>query len=319
MSKRASPTLVGGFVVGAVTIAVAALMVFSSGRLFRDRYPFVAYFSGSVSGLRSGAPVKFKGVEVGQVTGVWIDLGGRIAEENAIPVVFEIYQDRVRARGAEAELGDQEYIDGTIAAGLRAQLLTESLVTGRLYVSLDIHPGSPEIFRGGPETPYPEVPSLPTPFQEFQQQAAEFIAKFEAIDLESLSKSLDDALSGMSDFINSPKLADAVASLDNTLKATNKAVAELETLLEDSDAQILPIVASFDSTRTAADKTLAEAQATLEGIRVLLEPGSPLIHRLDAALKDISETAQAMQALADFLERNPGALVRGRQVNEEKQ
>jgi paraquat-inducible protein B len=294
MSTRASPTLVGAFVVGAVTITVAGLMIFSSGRLFRDRYPFVAYFTGSVSGLRNGAPVKFKGVEVGQVTGVWIDLGGRIAEENAIPVVFEIYQDRVRARGAEVDLS-------------------------RLYVSLDLHPGSPEIFRGGPETPYPEVPSLPTPFQELQQQAAEFIAKFEAIDIESLSRSLDDALTGMSDFINSPVLADAVASLDNTLKDTNKAVAKLEILLEDIDAQILPMAANFDSTRTAADKTLAEAKATLEGIKVLLEPGSPLTYRLDAALKDISETAQAMQALADYLERNPGALVRGRQVNEEIQ
>jgi paraquat-inducible protein B len=319
MSRRASPTLVGAFVVGAVTIAVSGLMVFSSGRLFRDRYPFVAYFAGSVSGLRNGAPVKFKGVEVGQVTGVWIDLGGRIAEANAIPVTFEIYQDRVRERGGEADLGNPEWIDGVIALGLRAQLLTESLVTGRLYVSLDLHPGSPAILRGGPETPYPEVPSLPTPFQEFQQQAAEFIAKFKAIDLESLSKSLDDALTGMSDFINSPKLADAVASLDNTLQATNEAVVELDNLLEDIDTQILPMAASFDSTRTAADITLAEAQATLEGIRVLLEPGSPLTYRLDAALKDISETARAMQALADYLERNPGALVRGRQVNEEKQ
>jgi paraquat-inducible protein B len=319
MSTRASPTLVGAFVVGAVTITVAGLMIFSSGRLFRDRYPFVAYFTGSVSGLRNGAPVKFKGVEVGQVTGVWIDLGGRIAEENAIPVVFEIYQDRVRARGAEVDLSSQDWIDGVIANGLRAQLLAESLVTGRLYVSLDLHPGSPEIFRGGPETPYPEVPSLPTPFQELQQQAAEFIAKFEAIDIESLSRSLDDALTGMSDFINSPVLADAVASLDNTLKDTNKAVAKLEILLEDIDAQILPMAANFDSTRTAADKTLAEAKATLEGIKVLLEPGSPLTYRLDAALKDISETAQAMQALADYLERNPGALVRGRQVNEEIQ
>jgi paraquat-inducible protein B len=318
MSTRASPTLVGAFVVGAVTIAVAGLMVFSSGRLFRDRYPFVAYFTGSVSGLRSGSPVKFKGVEVGQVTGVWIDIGGRVAEENAIPVVFEIYQDRVRERGGEADLGNQEWIDDVIELGFRAQLLTESLVTGRLYVSLDIHPGSPAIFRGGPETPYPEVPSLPTPMEEFQQQAAEFLTKLKAVDFESLSTSLDDALTGMSDFMNSPKLADAVASLDNTLQTTNKAVAELDNLLADIDSQILPMAASFDSTRTAADKTLAEAQAPLEGIRVLLEPGSPLAYRLDAALKDISETAQALRALADYLERNPGALVRGRQVNEEK-
>ena len=93
----------------------------------------------------------------------------------------------------------------------------------------------------------------------------------------------------------------------------------LETLLISLEAEVVPVAANIDSTRNAATATFHEAQATLEQIRILLEPGSPLTHSLEQALTELSSAAQALQAFADYLERNPGALVRGREVTEEKQ
>ncbi len=320
MSSKVSPTLIGGFVVGAITLGVAGLMFFSSGQLFRKSEPFVLFFEGSVSGLRSGAPVKFKGVEVGQVTGVYLDLGRSEDDtEYAIPVTIELYEDRLRDRGAQVNLDDPDWIATTIEAGVRGQLLTESLVTGRLYVALDIHPGSPAIYRGGPDAPYPEIPTLPTPLEEIQRKASEFIAKLQTIEIDSLMLALTETFQGTNRLVNSPKLADAVASLDNSLKNADAAVVRLEELLASLQVEVAPVAANIDSTRTAATATLREAQSTLAQIRVLLEPGSPLTYRLENALTELSAAAQALQAFADYLERNPGALVRGREVTEEKQ
>ncbi len=320
MSNKVSPTLIGGFVVGAITLGVAGLIFFGSGPLFRKSESFVLFFDGSVSGLRTGAPVKFKGVEVGEVTGVFLDLGQ--SEDNteyAIPVTIELFEDRIRARGAHVELDDPAWIETTIAAGIRGQLLTESMVTGRLYVALDMHPGSPAVFRGGPETPYPEIPTLPTALEEIQRKASEFIANLQTIRLDSLVAAVTATFEGANRLVNSPRLVDAVASLDNSLRSTDAAMQKLETLLTAMQAEVVPVAANIDSTRTAATATLHEAQATLEQIRILLEPGSPFTHSLERALTELSAAAQALQAFADYLERNPGALVRGREVTEEKQ
>ena len=126
MSSKVSPTLIGGFVVGAITLCVAGLMFLSSGPLFRKSEAFVLFFEGSVAGLRTGAPVKFKGVEVGQVTGVYLDMG-RSEEDTvySIPVTIEIFEDRVRARGGRVDLDDPEWADEMIENGFRGQLLAE--------------------------------------------------------------------------------------------------------------------------------------------------------------------------------------------------
>ena len=67
MNHRVSPMLIGAFVLGALLLAVMAVVVIGSGRYFRRTSPFVLYFPGSVNGLREGAAVKFRGVEIGSV------------------------------------------------------------------------------------------------------------------------------------------------------------------------------------------------------------------------------------------------------------
>ena len=74
MAKRANPAFVGAFVIGAIALAIAAVALLGSGSLFRNTHQFVCFFDGNVNGLRVGALVKFKGVEIGEVRQILLSL-----------------------------------------------------------------------------------------------------------------------------------------------------------------------------------------------------------------------------------------------------
>ena len=318
MSSKVSPTLIGAFVVGALSLAIGGLMIFGSGPLFQQTESFVLYFPGSVAGLRTGAPVKFKGVEVGQVTGVYLDMGGgRPEEDTSIPVMIELIENLIRQRGGTAQLDDPEWVAGVIDLGLRGQLLSESILTGRLYVALDIHPDAPAVFRGGPDDPHPEIPTIPAPFEQLQQKAMTFFSELQQIPLDSIGETLQSLLTGLDELVNSPAVLTALTSLDTTLIRTSEMMASLEDVLTKIDSNIDPLAADLDSVRFETAATMKEARLTLESLRILLEPGAPLSYQLEQTLREISAAARSIQALTDYLERNPGALLRGKDVSEE--
>ena len=99
MNKRFSPAMIGAFVLGAVALIVIAILVFGSGRLFRQTREFVLYFDNSVNGLRIGAPVKIKGVEIGSVKDIRLQLE-KDKEPNKIPVIIEVDLKKFISRGA---------------------------------------------------------------------------------------------------------------------------------------------------------------------------------------------------------------------------
>ena len=67
MSKEVNRIAIGGFVIGGIGLAVLALLVFGSGKYFQQKSMHVLFFDGSVKGLSVGAPVKFRGVDIGEV------------------------------------------------------------------------------------------------------------------------------------------------------------------------------------------------------------------------------------------------------------
>jgi paraquat-inducible protein B len=167
MNKKVSPTLIGAFVVGALALVVIAVLMFGSGRFFRTTKDFVLYFDGSVNGLRVGAPVKFRGVEIGSVKNILLRLE---TDQKAlrIPVIIELELEKFTSKGASgAGMEDPEASKQLIDSGLRGQLQMESFVTGLLFVGLDFFPDSPLklVQTEGGRYQYPEIPTQPTPLQ----------------------------------------------------------------------------------------------------------------------------------------------------------
>ena len=142
MSKPANKTMIGAFVVGAVVLAVAAIVLFGSGKFFQKTEPWLTFFHGSVKGLNVGSPVVFRGVQIGQVTDIIVGFDASKLEV-LIPVFFEVDPEKFKDIGSPAETEELEMHKALIDRGMRTQLQIQSLVTGQLLINVDFYPDTP--------------------------------------------------------------------------------------------------------------------------------------------------------------------------------
>jgi paraquat-inducible protein B len=299
-----------------VALAIAAIAVLGSGRLFRKTYPFILVFRGNVNGLRVGAPVKIKGVTIGSVTDIEIqlDLGlesvGTSAAGIKIPVRIEIDQDRLN-RAAKGP-GMSQDVRRAVQQGLRAQLAMESFVTGLLYIDLDIHPGSPEHYELPPNSSPQEIPTLKTTFEEAQSTAAKLIAQLDKIHLDELVRTANQTVVALGDLARSPDIRSALVSLNQTATSLGDTAQSIRELTEHVDRQVGPMATSIEKGAHDMDMAVQKAQTALDRIQSGLQPDAPLVYRANQALEDVSAAARSLRELSDYLQRNPSAIVRGR-------
>jgi paraquat-inducible protein B len=329
MNQKISPTLVGGFVIGAVVLLVIAVIAFGSGQLFRKTREFVLYFDSSVNGLRIGAPVKVRGVEIGAVK----DIRFQLAEDtqiNKIPVIVEIDLDKLTSRGAKAAAAEdvKSFRQVIVERGLRGQLMTESLVTGLLYVGLDFFPGSPIhlVQRTDRDHKYPEIPTVPTYLEQAQDTAARILAKLEEFDFKGMMDSVSRAVDGFGSLVNSPALKSAIQRVDQTIPKIDQAIVEIRKMTSNLDDNITVLSANLQQTSDAAreamqqaaltmkqtDAAFKEAEAVMTNIRGMSDPDSVTFYEIGRSLREVSAAARSLRILSNSVERNPRALIFGK-------
>jgi len=322
MSTKVSPTLIGAFVIGAVALIVIAILLLGSGRLFRQTRDFVLYFDNSVNGLRVGAPVKFKGVEVGTVKDIRLQLE-KGAEVNKIPVIIEIDLEKLTLRGATPQIAvDREAFHKAVVDGFRGQLEMESLVTGLLYVALDFFPGTPINFvqQDNVNNKYPEIPTLPTSLEQAKGAVDRILNKLEEIDfkrlIDSLTKTSDEV--GQLVRVNSPTVKSILQSVDQAMPQLRGAILDFRTLTATANNNVTNVSADLHQTLTAAHSaieqiaaTMKEAETTIISVRATVDPNSPTFYELTKSLREVSGAASSIRLLADSLDRNPQAVILG--------
>jgi paraquat-inducible protein B len=315
MGRKANPTVIGAFVVGASALAVLGAVFFGSGRYFRKTLPVVVYFSSSVSGLKPGAPVKFMGVEVGSVRDIRLNISPheRAVPDIRIPVILDLDKETITREGARLD-PTPENIRRLVDEGLRAQLSTESLVTGVLYISLDFRPDAPLNLVAEPSVSYPEIPTIPTEFEEVQQAAMRVAKKLEDVDFKHLVTSATDTLDGLRRILDDPETRELPGSLDRLIGKLDGTATDLQRLAANANGSLLP---ELRTTLEHAGTTLTEARGTFQNLRSSVEPGGPLVYRLDTALAALTSAASAIENLALELDRNPSSIIRGRYVKKE--
>ena len=281
MAKKPSTTVVGAFILGGALLMVAAVAIWGSGHLFERRYRYVCYFPGSVNGLQVGGAVKYRGVLIGQVTGMRIRFA-QPASETRIPVFIELNGNRVRELGSTDEPGPK-LAGELIRQGLRARLESQSFVTGQLYVNLDMFPETP-INLVHPEGGYPEIPTLPTQLEEATKALSGVIAKLKEADLAGTMHSLSSAIEGVNRLVNTPNVAHTIAELPST-------IASVRRLMQDFDLRVGKLGDDLQSTLAVRGPVLLELQRTFA---------------------DVQRAAQAVRILAEFLQRNPNSIIVGK-------
>jgi paraquat-inducible protein B len=262
------------------------------------KFYFLAYFDGTVRGLTVGAPVEFRGIKIGEVTDIKLQFNAADASFR-IPVLCAIEPERIEVNGKSADNGKAHKAENDMMAklvrkGLRAQLRTGVLLTGQLYVNLDIHDGvkpAKMTFAGE----YPVMPTVPEPVQELTASLANILNRLEKLPIEQIGEDLGQTVHHTSELLGSKDLAQAVVSLNESLEQLSRFTKGLNAKLT---PQMSALLEESRKAMTAAEKTL--------------NADAPLTHELSQTLKELSRAARAVSALADLLERNPQALIYGK-------
>jgi paraquat-inducible protein B len=303
MRKRADAAVVGAFVVGGLALVVVAVVLWGSGRLFRETAKFVSYFDGSVDGLQVGAPVKIRGVAVGRVTRIQLRYRQRYEDER-IPVFMEV--DLKRLVGLGGERPSPRMIADMVAQGMRARLESQSLVTGTLFVNVGMYPDTPiKLSELDPEHGVPEVPTTPTQLAQLGKSMTAIMARLETVDLAGMATSIEHAATSIERLANSEQIPELLARASATLRS-------YETLGHNLDTSLKPLVSEAQVAIADARKALVGLDGAAGDARRMVAPEAALSVRLGEALNEVGRAAGAIRELADYLQRNPNSLLVGK-------
>jgi len=334
MSKKANPATIGVFICVALALGVGAILLFSSARGFSKTHKYILYFDASVLGLSPGAPVKFRGVTVGSVRELLIR-HNQHERDTAMPVIVELDESVLKEKSDYViNISDKLVLKSMIDRGLRATIEAQSIVTGLLYVELEFRSGAaPAVFHQvQPE--YLEIPTQQTKIQllieniadiDFKQLmtqmtalASELQTNFSAMNMKDINDGLTNLLVKLNQLVRSDDLTNAVISLRTTL---DKLSARIDPLADQAQGLLVDATKAVGDAREAisdAKNSLAHFDDTLHTAQNAIAPQASLRRDLASTMQDISEAARSITALADFLNRNPNALISGRKSSEPK-
>ena len=329
MSKPADPRLIGLFVLGALALAAALALMFGGGRYFTSAQRYVASFHGSVNGLNVGAPVKLKGVGIGRVTDILVQYD---MQHNRVltPVIVQIDLGKLMDIRENDKPPHSPSLAELVERGLRARLSMQSLVTSQLYVDVNFYPNRPAQWVGAPELGLPEIPTIPSGREELENTIQDTLAEVRELPIKETVEATLHSVQRLEHLLAKPELEAGIVNLNRTLEDLQRLIrhmdGKVDTLSRDLDATVKssrvlvsslherlpPLLDSADKTLSAAAAAAIQAKSTLSAVEGFGAADS----ELNTALRDFSKAARSVRALADYLERNPEALIYGRRRQE---
>jgi len=345
MAKQVSKTVIGGFVISAIAMLIAGVIIIGGGEMFKKTNKYVLFFEKSVKGLSVGSPVIFRGVEVGSVSSIVLQADPQKLSVD-VPVMIEVDPSRMRIKGIRGrDLSEQ--LRRLIQKGLRAQMIQQSFVTGNMLIELDFLPDTP-VRLTGLEPGLPEIPTISSgidkfarelqelPFQEIAGKLLDVLGKLDKVVGDPEIGEMLNHLNGASEKMNRLLLdvdrlvVDANAQVkslskgvQSTLSRTQKALKDTSSklqaligdagkLIQNADSQIQPLGIKAQDALVSVRRALDQAKDTLVTMNDFVGEPSDTRHKLNRALDEISAAARSMHSLADYLERHPESLLQGK-------
>lgn len=322
MSQRASSTLIGAFVVGAIALIATAFLLLGDRGIFEDREKVVMYFTGSVEGLNKGAPVSIRGVKIGTVIDIDVEFHP-LDGEFLIPVIVQFEPDAVenvrQLHVPDPDEGQLEYMIEEL--GLRARLQLQSILTSQMAIQLDYYPDTDVHYHGTGKLP--EIPTIPTPIEKINEQ-------LQKLPVEQILNDITSSLAAINKIVSSPDAMETIKVLNDTLKTidelasninlnlqpladnTNRTLQSVNQLANSVDRNVQPLADNTEKLLVDAQQTLREANALLANTRRLLSEDSTQVYNLNTALEEIVNAARSIRIFAETIERQPETLLKGK-------
>lgn len=343
MNTKVRPAIVGAFVLGAFGLGLLALLSFGSINFLHKREGFVIFFAESIQGLTQGSPVKMSGVTLGRVTDTHVRYNPA-TNQSLVEVDCEFDRNVIiDSEGHTVDVNGAGEVQRLVDRGLRAQLIVTGLATGLQIVDLafvdpKLNPAAP-VPRSIVHADYPAIPARPSAFADFENNAIEITTELKRIDFEKLAANVDGLLTELRGLVQdahgkidtldlaalSRQWQQAGAAVTTLASAPEirRTFVTLDRTLADVRATINRLDRQVDANGQNLNQTLSQAQTTLKQFNAaaatlqrFIAAQSGLGDSAAQAFNELSSAADAVQRLADFLERNPSALLSGRKPSQ---
>ena len=341
MSEKANPVLVGGFALGGLVIAIAGLLIFGGGKMFEKKFTCIAYFQESLSGLDIGAPVEYKGVRIGTVSDVRI-IVDREKKMLVRPVTIILEPSRLSFKAGEKDRGfSLDGIENSIKDGLRAKLATQSMLTGKLKIELDMQPDTEAVFKAE-NSDILEIPTMLSPIEAMKEQFGQMHFSAVFADIHKITESIssiveDEETKNLTKELNTTLRAvqELMVTADKQLLTVGNNVSAMalnaNKLMSDLDSKVTPVSADIASIATSArlsmknaNKLMLEFAASMTPLmkettvavgRVsgALDERSTLRVELEDMIDSLAKAAKSFSELTSFIEQHPESLLRGKE------
>ena len=322
MAKQANRSMIGGFVIIAVGILAASVVIFGSGDWFKDSLKYVLHFQESVKGLSVGSPVLYRGFSVGEVKRVLIQADLQDLKDDVL-VFIEVYPETVAFPTRELDIEQwKARMSDLIAHGLRAQMVTQSLVTGKLLIELNMHADAPEpmehvdLSAWNISVDYGEIPTIPSTLSKLETALGN-------LDLKQISKVLISVLNNADRILKNKNIDASINEFKGTLVDARKLVnnvneevkplsGKAQTTLTDFSKLARHVDSKVDPLSESITEALASADKAFKSIDDLVGKRSTTRVEVDKTLQEIQKAARSVRLLADYLEQHPEALLKGK-------
>ncbi|HLY58857.1 MAG TPA: MlaD family protein [Stellaceae bacterium] len=300
----AKPAIVGGFVLSGLALGVVAILLFGGTHLFSRSVHAVVYFRGSVAGLDVGAPVTFRGVRVGSVKSIAVNLNMKDLTAR-IPVYLDLNPSQISLDNSVPGEADPGF-DRLLKAGLRAQLNMQSLITGQLGVDLDLRPDIAAAPLGS-DPDIAEIPSIPSKLQTLEDEIAELPLK----EIAENARQTLAAVQRLADEVTS-RVGPLADNLGQTSAAARATLEDIDRLAAEGKKQLAVNGDALGRVLESSDRTVREAETLVTSLNEMTAPNSQIRGDLQAAIRDLAASASSLRGFTHEVERDPSAMLTGR-------
>lgn len=314
--------LIGAFLAASVAVIVTGILWLSGNRLFETRTEAIVYFPSGVRGLYVGAPVTFRGVPVGEVQTIGVEMNPQTLAAR-VPVLVTLRPQDLRLID-DGKQRSRISLPELVQRGLRARLVAQSLVTGQKLIDLDFVPESPAVLVGDGSPP--EIPTAKTQFDALLEQASDLPVREVMQELRSVVKEVDRTLRSARAVLDASQgqvqatgdqarqmLAVSQTAVTELQRSTAVALHAVQQLSDRARATVDQAGPELTATLHSARQATEAAQSALHEVQAVAAAGGPVRADLESSLRDLSAAARSLRDWSELVSERPNAVIFGRE------